>query len=185
MQFQRRGTNKEAKLKRDDFQFIEELNENERAEPWLVLAVDGDYDYEFAPGREWLHVDHQTAGIGCHHHYLHALRLTPKNDAVRKWMTDISDNWFATNVGAFYPTLNEILLYRNNLQVLGFDCDACYREFEEGIYPIDLTKDSLARICSDELPDDLDSLVIWKNPMEQLFGLARRWRLYILGPNSD
>lgn len=166
-----------------EFEWLEELNEDESAEPWLVLALDGDRDYNFAPGLNWQHINHQTAGTACHHWKLHAVRLVPKDDTVRAWMRRIADHWFAN--GWLRVSLDELVAYRKQLREMGCDCNLSYPDFEEAIYPIDCTKEALTKLCSESLPDDLDTLVIWKNPIDKMCGMIGRWKLFILGPNSD
>ena len=45
--------------------------------------------------------------------------------------------------------------------------------------------DNLRNLCVDEIPDDLESLIIFDNDMGRVFGIANRWKLYIIGENCD
>ena len=67
--------------------------------------------------------------------------------------------------------------------MFGVDCNHCYDEFEEGIAPIDI--EGLARMTSEDLPEDLDDLLALRTPMDKFIGCVGRWRLWILMENCD
>src|SRR3989344_9338005 len=107
----------------------------EESLPALVLATK--HKYNFKEGREWISIEHQTAGNVCNHHYMTGSILKPREDTL-KAMREISDYWYDTNCGVFGTRLNEIIRYRTHLrELLGVDCNLSYRDFEEAIYPID------------------------------------------------
>jgi hypothetical protein len=156
---------------------------DEKSLPILVLATESDYD--FAPGRSWRYIAHQTAGLACHQIYLLATILTPKGGVAEK-MNQISERWLDSNCGALGTSLDEILEYRSQLNsLLGVDCDNSYRGFEEAIYPIDCTAQNLAKLTDEILPQNLDDLVVWPSDSDRYLGFIGRWKLYILGGNSD
>ena len=68
---------------------------------------------------------------------------------------------------------------------LGVDCNWSYEDLAEAIYPIDCTVDNLRKICVDEIPDNLESLIEFDNDMSSVFGIVNRWKLYIIGENCD
>lgn len=168
------------------FQKIDEdkceyLKDNEL--PKLVLALNEEYQLKDKNG--WIYVSHQTAGHGCHHHHMLAKILTPKKK-VSANMRNLSEKWFESDAGMFEVSLDNILEYRKDLKkMFRVDCNNSYMGFEEGIYPIDCTKKNLSKMCKDDLPEDLDDLISWKNKTDSFFHLLGRWNLYILGENCD
>ncbi len=160
-----------------DCQYLEESQL-----PTLVLAVPQKYD--FKKGRIWQGIAHQTAGHGCHQHYMYGTILKPKSEIVEK-IQHINKHWLDSDCGwAREATLDEILKYRKQLQeLLGVDCNQSYADFEEGIYPIDCTIENLGKLTAEKFPKELDSLIRW-NKDEPYFHRAD-WKLYLLGENCD
>lgn len=178
-------------LKRDDFKHDWDLK---LTLPVLVLAIpvldwafkEGDYKaYRFAPGRQWIKLAHQTAGLACHQHYMHATILTPKSVAVAQGMNELAAKWEDSQVGCFGgPTIDGLLDYRADLKRLfGADCNHSHRDFEEAIYPIDI--EDLPKLTDEPMPKNRDDLIVWKDGWQRAMGCINRFRLYILGPNSD
>ena len=171
-----------------EFKFVKE---DELPMLFVGMKIEADYElkdkcYLKHPVLRWRKLFHQTAGIGCHHHYLWGARLKPRNASVGRKMRTLSDKWLDSNVGAFGASLDDIDEYRNDIGMMfGADCNNEYRDFEEGIYPLECTDRILGRMTSDELPDRLDSLLRFKTRMAVMFGIIGRWRLYILGENCD
>ena len=161
--------------------------------PMLFLGMRIESDYEMRdksflrhPVLKWRRICHQTAGIGCHQHYLWGARLPPRNTSVERKMRVLSDKWLDSNVGAFGASLDDVNDYRNDARSLfGVDCNHEYMHFEEGIYPLECTGQSIARMTSVELPESLDSLLRFKSRMGVMFGMIGRWKLYVLGQNCD
>lgn len=162
--------------------------EDEEAQPVLILGVipgERIARARFKPCREWKKVMHQTAGTACHHVAIIGTVLSPRPEIAAK-LKELSDVWFATNAGALGPTLDELFNYRNFLrEQLGVDCNSGYNAFEEGVYPIDCTSENLKALVSDELPDDLDKLLVFRSEIDAMCGFIGRWKLWLLGPNSD
>lgn len=177
--------------------------------PMLILAVraqpsDGVVGYPLRdPWRARLGMErlmplrHQTAGHGCHHHDLWALPLQPRSETAVA-MFRLDKQWYGSNAGVFGVSLDELLLYREQLNGwLGVDCNRSYRDFEEAIYPIDPSADGLRTLTVSDLPDDLDDLVEWTRPedpphdrerraaLRRLLGFVHRWTVYVLAENSD
>jgi len=161
--------------------------------PVLVLAIIKRWPhrirswdtYSFKPGRKWRLLDHQTAGVGCHHPWLFATRLTPKQKAL-VGMYAVAQEWFGSNVGCLGPGLSEISRYNARLRRLfGTDCQLSYVHFEEGLYPIDASRENMKRMAQDKLPADLDDLIEWPSETARFGGAFCRWTIVILGPNSD
>ena len=154
--------------------------------PQLVLAVNY-YDpdkIKFAPTRKWLRIAHQTAGHGCHQHYMVGTILTMTHTA-EEIARALNETWLESDCGVFGVTMNELENYRAQLRGYGLDCNLSYPKFEEAIYPIDCTPDALKKLASDELPEDLDTLLEFEGDLDKLCGMIGRWELFILGETCD
>src|SRR5437867_514803 len=105
----------------DDFKWAEE-----RDLPLLVIAVRAEHAGKdgvrlvpaLAEKFPLRRISHQTAGHGCHHHYLHAIVLTPMAEFLngmykleKKWL-DSDAGWMAD------PPLDEVLKYREDIKAL-------------------------------------------------------------------
>jgi hypothetical protein len=163
------------------------------SEPVLALAIEvlpvtlnaGLKRYNFRPGREFRLIEHQTAGHACHHHLLWITELAPR-DEVRIALKDIAGHYLDSDMGCWGVRLDQILEYRARISaVLNADCNDSYLDLEEGIYPIDCTAENLNRLCSDELPKDLDELIEFKDEFDRVCGSVGRWKLLLLGENCD
>lgn len=156
--------------------------------PRLALALmDREWtkDFTFAPGREWIRLQHQTSGHACSQVRMWCTFLTPRPECLEE-ICYIERSWYDTDLGAWDVSLNETLKYRQMLnEKLGVDCNWSHGDLAEAIYPIDCTVDNLRNLCVDEIPDDLESLIIFDNDMGRVFGIANRWKLYIIGENCD
>jgi len=162
--------------------------------PKLVLAIECSNiyshsdmrKYNFKQDRKWKLVVHQTAGMGCHQRYLYATELTPRTSTTRKKIKELCSFWLDSDIGVFGKTLTEVNSYNDQLdKMLGVSCESSYMDFEEGIYPIDCTKDNLFKMTKTVLPDALDSFIEWDNEMDKFVGCMGRWKLFILGENGD
>lgn len=150
---------------------------------------------DFKPSdREWFKIAHQTAGHGCHQHYICGTVLTPKSVDVLRGMERIDHKYYDSQIGCLGTTLDSLVEYRDDLRtIFGVDCNRSYIDLEEAIYPIDCDKSALDLLASDVLPDDLDELINWhENEMSKkivawnrFVGCENRWKLYIFGRNSD
>lgn len=156
--------------------------------PRLVLAVlDRTWtkDFSFAPGREWVRLQHQTSGHACGQVYMWCNFLTPRPENIAA-IYEIERSWYDTDLGAWNVSLDELLKYRKMLnEKLGVDCNWSHSDLAEAIYPIDCTVENLRKLCLDEIPDDLESLIEFDSDMSRVFGIANRWKLYIIGENCD
>jgi len=171
-----------------DFEYL-----NQTEFPVLILGIEYDgwmmkekseIKYNFAEGREWKKIAHQTAGLSCHQHYIIGTVLKPKNVDVYKKMNILTKKWSNSDCGTFGVSLNELNEYRDDIKTLfGLDCNNCYRYFEEGIYPIDCTQEALEALTKENLPKDLDNLAIWEKDLDKILGCIGRWNLWILGEN--
>ena len=153
--------------------------------PILVLATK--YPYKFKKTRKFISIAHQTAGHGCHQHYMMGTVLVPKRDVFKK-MRLIDEEWLNSDCGIFSTSLDSILLYREHLdEYLNVDSNLSYMDFEEGIYPIDCTRENIKKLTDEKLPEDLDDLIQWKDisSWERFCGIVDRWNLFILGRNCD
>ncbi len=160
----------------------------EFTEPRLVLAIK-DHGYEprftFKAGREWHRILHQTAGLGCHHVRMWCTFLSPKPSII-PILSEINKTWLDSNAGVLDVRLDDVLKYRTLInEKLGADCNVSYPDFEEAIYPIDCTVETIRALCEDDLPDDLNDLLHFDNNFSSMLGFAKRWNLYILGENCD
>lgn len=176
-------------LNEDDFKLLprKEL-------PQLVLGIKVPWQafddetmachYDFTSDRTWVKINHQTAGLGCHHHYLHATLLQPKSELVTGGMALLSDKWLNSNTGIGGLGLDQLSEYQDDLKaIFNADCNLSYADFEEGYYPIDLKY--INQLTSEILPADLDNLIIWRNGFQRAAGSGKRFVLAILGQNSD
>jgi len=154
----------------------------------LVLALlDREWtkDFSFSPGRDWLRIQHQTSGHACGQVRMWCTFLTPRTDTLAA-INDIERSWYDTDLGAWSVQLDDVLKYRKMLNdKLGVDCNWAYEDLAEAIYPIDCTVDNLRKLCVDEIPDNLESLIQFDNDMSSIFGIVNRWKLYIIGENCD
>lgn len=164
--------------------------------PQLVLAT-RDINMNFSSAREWLAIEHQTAGHACHHHQIIATLLEPRDEQIVKNMEELCNKWLGSNAGIFGVTLNELFEYRTDLTRLfgkQVDCNTSHENFEEAIYPIDCSSEALRVLAEDDLPYDLDELIDWgqayteekrKQLLNKFVGGLSRWELLILGENCD
>jgi len=184
-------TKGERRVIREQFRYPDQLG---IALPSLVLAIpvlsedlcdDSDYrGYRFKPGRTWHLLAHQTAGVGCRQHYMHATVLTPLSDDIQRRMNALSKQWLHTDTGALGVSLDELSHYRSDLaRLFGADCNTSYPDFEEGLFPID--SQFVGKLTGDPLPKDFDDLLEWKDGFQRACGCLNRFRLCIIGPNSD
>jgi hypothetical protein len=176
-------------MKREDFKYLD--LDYDMPLPRLVLGIQAFEDngqfreYRFKPVRRFLPIAHQTAGHACYQHYLYGTILTPR-EHVAAAMQAINGHWLETDCGCFAVSLDEVLEYRSQLQsLLQADCNLSYRDFEEGIYPIDYTPQTLSSLQTDEFPADLDELIDWESDLDRAVGCIGRWQLFILGENCD
>ena len=158
--------------------------------PSLVLAVvakRGDYkiDYEFKDGRKFFKLVHQCSGLACNHLYIYATMLEPTDVSV-KIMKRLDRMYLDSNLGVLgNPSIDELVEYRDFLKDFGLDCNYSYSDFMEAVYPIDLSAESLKIVCKDQLPEDLDDLIDFKDNWHKFCGIIGRWNLFILGNNCD
>lgn len=165
-------------IDREQFKYFNDLDL-----PLLVLSTN--HNYNFNNKKEWIKIAHQTAGIACHNHYFYGTIIEPKK-YVKKVMKDISDYWYESNAGLFGSSLDEILIYRNQLnEKLDVDCNNSYKSFEEGLYPIDCTIENIQKLSRYNFTSDLDSLIKFDKKVDRFFGSINRFNLYIIGENSD
>lgn len=145
--------------------------------PALVLATNKRYN--FREREKWMAIEHKTAGVRCHLHHMMGRVLRPGR-GVLDGMRRLSYGWLET--GAAGVNLDRINEYRRHLnEILGVDCNESYGDFEEAIYPIDCSPETIRALAADDVPDDLDDLIVHPDiPLPHAY-----WKLYILGPNSD
>jgi len=178
-------------LRQEDFKYLDQTGV---VLPQLVLGIEipydrfgGEYpatDYKFKPGRTWLKIAHQTAGLACHQRLILGTLLTPISVAVAQGMAELEKKWLDSNAGLFGNSLDSILEYRADLKRLfGADCNGCHEGFEEAIYPVDI--EFLPKLAADAWPKDLDELIEWESGWQRTIGCVGRWNLWILAQNSD
>ena len=87
--------------------------------------------YSVKPERTWLKLDHQTAGVACHHVYLYATELEPKPH-VLPVLKELAAHYYGA-LGWEPPSLDEANAYRAVLQAkLEVDCNRSYVELFGG-----------------------------------------------------
>ena len=152
--------------------------------PWEFEKPDLQRTYNFKPGRTWVNLAHQTAGLACNQHYIHATVLTPISEKVAHGMKMLEKKWLDSNAGVFGVSLKELNEYDADLRHLfGASCNSCHRGFEEGIYPIDIG--CISQLAADDLPKELDDLIEWKDGWSRAIGCIGRYGLWVVGENSD
>lgn len=156
--------------------------------PKLVLAIEVDprseyaRAYRFKAGRTWHPIAHQTAGFRRHPRYLYATPLVPRAPEVFAGLAALARKWAGSQAGCYGVTLATVNAYATDLQrLLNAGCNVSHPGFAEGFYPIDL--DHLGAIAADNLPAQLDDLVVWKSAFEQAADSNGRWKLAVLGEN--
>jgi len=156
--------------------------------PVLVLAITQRPDFfqtfNFKPTRQWLKIQHQTAGYACHQVYMDATILKPREP---EKLHIINREYSDSCINMWGLTIDCIVAYRQKIiDLFGVDCNETFQYLEEGIYPIDATQENLKKLCKDRLPKDLNNLVDWKdNSFGKFCGIMGRWQVYILGDNCD
>jgi hypothetical protein len=111
--------------------------------------------------------------------------LEPRPE-IAEAFAELDRRWQGSCVGMFDSSLERILEYRRNLRELAgpaVDCEWSFRDFEEGIYPLDISGDALDAVTAEVLPADLDDLIVWQDDLARMIGGSGRWRLYLLGSN--
>jgi hypothetical protein len=180
---------KNVGLNIEDFKYLDK-----KQLPKLILGIKIDpsefneelssYGYEFTPGKEWHKIAHQSAGLGCHQHYLIGTFLKPRSLLVAGGMQHLTKKWLGTNTGVGKISLQEIKNYHNDLvSIFAADCNHSFRDLNEGYYPIDL--EYISRFTDEELPKNLDDLIIWKDGFQRAAHAGKLFNLVVLGPNSD
>ncbi len=154
-------------------------------EPDVRSLFDGDArDYAFKPGRDWLKIEHQTAGHRCNQRYLIGTVLTPKNPEVSRGMVALARKWFNSQAARGENPLDALIDYRADLKsFLNADCNDSHGKMEEGLMPIDIQ--FLPQLVTETLPKDLDDLILFDTGWERAAGCADRWQLYVVSVNSD
>lgn len=157
--------------------------------PVLVLAIKHQEDffreYNFVEGREFINIFHQTAGHANNDNYMTGIILKLKLETYEV-INQINNSWRGSNCGMFGTSLEDVLIYRNQLKkLLGADCNESYKDFEEGIYPIDCSAENVRKLALDKIPDDLDDLIKFETGFEGVVGCVNRWNIYILGQNRN
>ena len=172
-------------VKIEDFKPSDQLLEF----PALVLGIEARFDewardFKFSSARRWLKISHQAAGMACNQYRLYCTVLCPNSARIEANMRNLSEKWFASNLGCFGVSLNEIIQYRNDIRsFFNADCNVSYRSLQEGLYPIDVK--FAGQLTNDKLPEDLDDLIQWDSGWSRSIGSIGRFGLYILGNNSD
>lgn len=151
--------------------------------PQLVLAT-RQIELKMTQSRKWLRMSHKTPGYKSNEHYFLATSLAVKDEEVLSGMRQLTDNWLDSLV--MEPALEQAIKYSQDLKTyLGesVGCNYSYRHLQEGIYPLDCENYNLRTLTDEELPNDLDDLVDWRDEPElrQAVSDDTRWELLILG----
>lgn len=171
-------------MKAKDF----EAKYHEFVEPRLILAIKPrttPSNFELDDSREWHHILHQTSGHACGTLDVVCTFLEPRPNVLAV-MNEIDRTWYDTDLGAWSTPLDDVVKYRQILnEKLGVDCNRSYTELEEAVYPIDCSAENLRKLCVDQLPDDLESLLKFDRELDRMMGMIDRWKIYIIGENCD
>jgi len=166
--------------------------------PYLVLAIDQrevQLQLLFEENRTWYDIEWQGGGVECWVHLPLTCTILEPRPEVHPSLVTLSEKWLCSSLGSRWaPSLDRVLEYRSDLLDLGFDCDATYRDVAEATYPFDLGPTVLRRLCCDDLPEDLNDLVLavgyagrgeWPPDDQRIGALDHAWRVFLLGPNAD
>ena len=165
------------------------FDETGQPDPILVLATPATSEsvkWNFKPGREWYWIDHQAAGVGCRHPEFVVTILDIRPEALEK-LRDLDAEYCGSDLGVFGVPLSAYIKYQEYLAAIdpALTCETSYGDLIEAVYPIDYTAGAVAALTTEELPADLNTLVKWDNPLDEFLGCVNRWRLLLLGQNSD
>jgi hypothetical protein len=163
------------------YKFLEE-----KEMPVLFLALNPEQDWELSDAGKkfnFEYIQHQCAGHACNQVYYYGIRLRPKDNTR---LTLLTEKWLDSEVGCLGTSLEDVCKYADELENLFMvGCDSSFKEFQEGVYPIDCTSENLKKMCYDDLPEDLNELLVFQSGIHSMCGFIGRWKLYILGPNCD
>ena len=134
--------------------------------------------YKWKEPDRWKDIAHQTGGYACNQHHFTATILKPSAFG-SELMRRLSDSYLDSNIIS-PATVYEILVYRKALVDRGLDCHVTHASFEEGIYPVDFSREVLDRLCEDEFPKDLGELLEPSPFFDPI-----HWGIWILGENCD
>ena len=138
------------------------------------------------PGRKWYAVRHQCAGVACQQQEFYGTPVAPSGK-VAMALTQMSQQFYGSEIGALGTNLDDILEYRAMLQAVDLDCKYTYPKMVEGFYPIDLPE-HLDNYLEEQLPAELDDLIDWDaegGGLGRMVGFIGRWSLVWVSPNSD
>lgn len=167
--------------------------------PVLVLGLEPTVAarYPLDGGREWHRLVHQASGLFCEQRQLVATRIALRPE-LELPARELSQRWYDSQISRQTVTLDDLVIYRDDLRVLfGVDCSHAWRDLREGVYPIDASAENLAKL-SDEAIGDLADFIDWSrfdrahietvNEVKREIARIRldgKWRLWLLGQNSD
>ena len=151
-----------------------------------------DQDVQFDPRVKWAHLDHQTAGVCCHHRGYFVVPLKVTVEASNAF-AEIEGRWLNSNLGCPTTSLDDVLEYRAQLRsLLNVDCKWSYGRLEEGLYPIDWQPALVRTLLVEDVPE-VSSLVV-----ECRQDASSRWQAFyeepdrglgpffiVVGANSD
>jgi len=167
-------------IKKELFEYI-----SDKYLPVLFLAKNSTYNLPKDKKVETLeYIAHQTAGFACNQHYLVGKILSPKDKTLIA-MYKLEKEYLESNSGFMNTSLDEIISYRQKLnQLLGVDCNHTYTHFEEGIYPIDYSKETIEKLVKKRTLKETRSFMKQVEKMDRL-PCINLWNIFILGQNSD
>jgi hypothetical protein len=136
------------------------------------------------PDRDWYFLDHQTAGVCCHGRSFWASRVEPTREAL-EGMKLVERRWWGTNLGRG-PSLASCVEYSASLQNVfgsGVGCERSFLDLEEGLYPIDLTRQAVGKLAAENMASSLEKFR-YQDTENYLFP-SPGLKLFIIGANSD
>lgn len=185
---------KQPTLKIEDFHY---LDERAMPMPQIILGIkvhrecfSTDYPprrYTFVAGSpKFQNIVHQTSGMGCGQFYVTGTILQPQSVDVLRGLQEIDRKWVGSNVGAMSgATIEQINDYERDLRRLfGASANRTYRDFCEGLFPIDLEYlPCIASGCPDL--SRLDDLIEWDSGLSRAAGCLGRWGAWVVGQNRS
>jgi hypothetical protein len=149
--------------------------------PVLALCTKQD-DLNFKPEYNFKPYEHISSGYTCSTHKLFIKILNPTPNA-QKLIEFLNKEYYHSCFIEEHVPLDEIIKYQLHLKLFDLDCVGSYINFQEAMYPIDC--EYIHKLTTDDLPENLDDMVNWEKPINQMCGMVGRWKLYVLTENSD
>lgn len=150
----------------------------EKLLPTFIFGYVAQYDiensgyrtYEIDTPDEWHYMSHQYGGVSCSKKCFHGIDLESTEAALRLFI-EINRLYLP------YIDLKDIKEYKELLGKYNLTCNNVFREFNDGIFPIDYSVENLDKISKTKLSDELNELIEDNKDVD--------WALFILTEGSE